>query len=97
MQPGQRVLVVGASGGIGPPIVQLAKSHFGATVTGVCSTARLAFVKSLGAHAVVDYTREDFLDRPDTYDVVIDILGKSSYARGRRILRPHGRSSSASR
>ena len=91
LQPGQDVLVVGASGGIGPAIVQLAKSHFGATVTGVCGTARLAYVKSLGAHSVIDYTQEDFVDRPDTYDVVIDILGKSSYTRCRRILEPQGR------
>jgi NADPH:quinone reductase-like Zn-dependent oxidoreductase len=91
LQPGQQVLVVGASGGIGPAIVQLAKSHFGATVTGVCGTARQAYVKSLGAVSVVDYTQENFVDRPDTYDVVIDILGKSSFARCRRVLKPHGR------
>jgi len=91
LQPGRRVLVVGASGGIGPAIVQLAKSHFGATVTGVCGTARLAYVKSLGAQSVIDYTQEDFVDRPDTYDVIIDILGKSPFARCRRILNPHGR------
>jgi NADPH:quinone reductase-like Zn-dependent oxidoreductase len=91
LQPGQQVLVVGASGGIGPAIVQLAHGHFGAIVNGVCGTARLAYVKSLGAHAVIDYTREDFVDRPETYDVIIDILGKSSFARCRRILNPHGR------
>jgi NADPH:quinone reductase-like Zn-dependent oxidoreductase len=90
LQPGQRVLVVGASGGIGPAIVQLAR-NLGATVTGVCGTARLAFVRSLGADSVIDYTHEDFVDRPDTYDVVIDILGKSSFSRCRRILEPHGR------
>lgn len=91
LQPGQRVLVVGASGGIGPPIVQLAARHFGARVTGVCSTARLAYVTALGAEAVIDYTQEDFVERAGTYDVVIDILGKTSFARGRRILAPHGR------
>lgn len=91
LTPGQHVLVVGASGGIGPAIVQLATRHFGATVTGVCGTARLTYVKSLGAHSVVDYTQEDFVTRPDTYDVVIDILGKSSFARCRPILKPHGR------
>jgi NADPH:quinone reductase-like Zn-dependent oxidoreductase len=83
LHPGQRVLVVGASGGIGPAIVQLAKRHFGAIVTGVCGPARLAYVKSLGADAVVDYTQEDFVNRPDTYDVLIDILGKSPFARCR--------------
>lgn len=91
LQRGQRVLVVGASGGIGPAIVQLAAHHLGAIVTGVCGTARLAHVTSLGAQAVIDYTHEDFVDCPDTYDVIIDILGKSSYARCRRILAPHGR------
>lgn len=91
LQPGQRVLVVGASGGIGPMVVQLAKNHFGTTVAGVCSTARMAFVQSLGATTVIDYTQEDFADRPDTYDVIVDILGKSSFARCRRVLAPHGR------
>jgi NADPH:quinone reductase-like Zn-dependent oxidoreductase len=71
--------------------VQLAAHHLGAIVTGVCGTARLAYVTSLGAQAVIDYTHEDFVDRPDTYDVIIDILGKSSYARCRRILKPDGR------
>ena len=60
-------------------------------MTGVCGTARVAYVTSLGAQAVIDYTQEDFADRPDTYDVIIDILGKSSFARCRRILKPHGR------
>lgn len=91
LQPGQRVLVVGASGGIGPAIVQLAKHHVGAVVTGVCGTARLAYVRSLGADAVIDYTQEDFADRSDRYDVVIDVAGKCSFARCRRILEPNGR------
>lgn len=91
LRPGQAVLVVGASGGIGPAVVRLAKYHFGARVTGVCGTARQDYVKSLGADAVIDYTKEDFLDRTETYDVVIDILGKSPFSRCRRILRPRGR------
>ena len=91
LQRGQRLLVVGASGGIGPMVVQLAKNHFGATVAGVCGTARMGFVQSLGATTVIDYTREDFADRADTYDVIVDILGKSSFARCRRVLAPHGR------
>lgn len=91
VKDGDRVLVVGASGGIGPAIVQLASRHHGAVVTGVCSTARLAYVRSLGAASVVDYTHEDFVDRPDTYDVIIDVLGKSEFSRCRRILAPHGR------
>lgn len=91
LQPGQRVLVVGASGGIGPAIVQLASRHIGATVSGVCGTARLGYVKSLGATVVIDYTREDVVARPEIYDVIIDVLGKSTFARYRRILAPQGR------
>jgi NADPH:quinone reductase-like Zn-dependent oxidoreductase len=91
LRPGQDILVVGASGGIGPAVVRLAKFHFGARVTGVCGTARREYVKSLGADLVIDYKREDFLDRPETYDLVIDILGKSPFSRCRRILRPRGR------
>jgi NADPH:quinone reductase-like Zn-dependent oxidoreductase len=91
LRPGQRVLVVGASGGIGPAVLQLAKFHFGAEVTGVCGTARLDYIQSLGADLAIDYTREDFVDRTETYDVIIDILGKSSFFRCRPILRPKGR------
>jgi NADPH:quinone reductase-like Zn-dependent oxidoreductase len=91
LRPGHRVLVVGASGGIGPAVIQLAKHHFGADVAGVCGTARLDYVKSLGADLAIDYTREDFVDRSETYDVIIDILGKSSFYRCRRLLRPGGR------
>ena len=89
LKPGQRVLSLGPPAALVPRLCN--SQGFGATVTGVCGTARLAFVKSLGAHSVIDYTHEDFVDRPDTYDVVIDILGKSSYTRCRRILEPHGR------
>ena len=91
LQPGQKILVNGASGGIGPAIVQLAKSHFGAIVTGVCSTPRLEYVRSLGAEKVIDYTREDFADGGETYDCIVDILGKSSLARCKRSLKPKGR------
>lgn len=91
LQRGQHVLVVGASGGIGPPIVQLAARHVGATVTGVCGPARLSYVRSLGAADVIDYSREDFVERGGTYDVIIDILGKSDVARCRRLLAPDGR------
>jgi NADPH:quinone reductase-like Zn-dependent oxidoreductase len=90
LQPGQRILVNGASGGIGPAIVQLAKSHFGATVTGVCGTPRLEYVKSMGAERVIDYTKEDFADSGESYDCIVDILGKSSLARCKRSLRPKG-------
>lgn len=91
LQPGQRVLINGASGGIGPAVVQLAKFHFGAKVTGVCSTPRLEYVKSLGADKVIDYTKEDFTNSAETYDFIFDILGKSSFSRVKRSLKPNGR------
>jgi NADPH:quinone reductase-like Zn-dependent oxidoreductase len=91
IQPGQKVLVNGASGGIGSAAVQLAKSHFGAKVTGVCSTPRLELVKSLGADKVIDYTKEDFTKSGETYDLVFDILGKSSFSRCKSSLKQNGR------
>jgi len=91
IQPGQKVLVNGASGGIGSVAVQLAKSHFGAKVTGVCSTPRLELVKSLGADKVIDYTKEDFTQSGETYDLIVDILGKSSFSRCKSSLKQNGR------
>ena len=91
LQRGQRLLVVGASGGIGRWVVQLAAQHVGATVTGVCGSDGMEFVRALGATTVIDYTRERFVDRPESYDVIVDILGTSSFARCRRILAPRGR------
>ncbi len=89
IQPGQKVLVNGASGGIGSAAVQIAK-YFGAEVTGVCGTPRLDFVKSLGADQVIDYTKEDFTQNGETYDLIFDILGKSSFSVCQNSLKPNG-------
>jgi NADPH:quinone reductase-like Zn-dependent oxidoreductase len=89
VQPGQKVLIHGASGGIGSAAVQIAR-HFGAEVTGVCGTPRLGFVKSLGAEHVIDYSVEDFTKNGETYDLLFDILGKCSFARCKNSLKPNG-------
>ena len=89
VQRGQHVLVIGASGGVGTFAVQVAKAA-GATVTAVCSTAKVDFVRGLGADDVIDYTREDFTLRPQRYDVVLDIGGNRRLSALRRILTPRG-------
>ena len=86
---GRRVLVYGASGSVGTAGVQLAK-HFGAEVTAVCNTKNLELVASLGADRVVDYTQEDFTRSGETYDVIFDAVGKHSFRRCRRSLKPGG-------
>ena len=89
LEQGQRVLIVGASGGVGTYAVQLAKA-LGADVTGVCSTAKVDLVRSLGADHVIDYTHDDFADGTERYDLVIDTGGSSSLSRLRRVLSPKG-------
>ncbi|HSA34146.1 MAG TPA: NAD(P)-dependent alcohol dehydrogenase [bacterium] len=90
LRPGQKVLVNGASAGIGSLALQIAK-HRGATVTGVCGTQRMEFVRALGADRVIDYAREDFTAGDERWDVIFDILGKGSFDKARRVLAPDGR------
>ena len=89
VRAGQRVLIIGAGGGVGTFAVQLAKAY-GAEVTGVCSTAKTELVRSLGADHVIDYTQEDFADGRNRHDIILDIAGNRSLSHLRRALAPEG-------
>jgi NADPH:quinone reductase-like Zn-dependent oxidoreductase len=89
IQAGQELLIIGASGSIGSAGVQLAK-HFGATVTAVCSGANVELVRSLGADKVIDYTRDDFTRNGNTYDLIFDVVGSTTFDRCRNSLKPNG-------
>jgi NADPH:quinone reductase-like Zn-dependent oxidoreductase len=90
VQSGQKVLINGASGGVGTFAVQIAKS-LGADVTGVCGTSNVAMVRSIGADQVIDYTKEDFTQGAERYDVIIDMVGNHSLSELRRVLKPEGK------
>jgi NADPH:quinone reductase-like Zn-dependent oxidoreductase len=90
IEPGQKVLIYGASGSVGTYAVQLAR-HYGAVVTGVCSTRNLELVRSLGAERVVDYTAEDFSKRDESYDLIFDAVGKVSRSDCQNVLAAGGR------
>jgi NADPH:quinone reductase-like Zn-dependent oxidoreductase len=89
LRGGEKVLINGASGGVGTAAVQLAK-HFGACVTGVCSSANVELVRSLGANHIIDYTKEDFTQNGKTYDVIVDTVGKAPFSRCKASLNEGG-------
>ena len=89
IKPGDNVLINGAAGSLGTAAIQIAK-HFGASVTGVCSTGNVAFVQSLGADVVIDYTQEDFTQYTNAYDIIYDTVGKSSFSKCKNTLTQNG-------
>jgi NADPH:quinone reductase-like Zn-dependent oxidoreductase len=89
IQNRQKILIFGASGGVGTFAVQLAK-YFGAEVTGICSTPKLDFVKSLGADKVIDYTKEDFTKNGEMYDIILDTIGKTNVGRCKKLIKKDG-------
>lgn len=89
IRSGDKILINGASGSIGTWAVQIAK-YYGAEVTGVCSTRNLDMVLSIGADQVIDYTKEDFTEKGETYNVIFDVIGKSSYSRSLKSLKENG-------
>jgi len=90
IQKDQRVLIIGASGGVGSAGVQLAK-YFGAEVTGVCSASSKDLVKSIGADKVIDYTKEDFTKSGETYDIIFDLTGKTTFSQCKKLLKRNGK------
>jgi 2-desacetyl-2-hydroxyethyl bacteriochlorophyllide A dehydrogenase len=89
IKPGEKVLIIGAGGSIGSFSIQLAR-HFGAEVTGVDSTEKLDMMRSIGADRVIDYTREDYTENGETYDLIVDVVGRSGVSRRLRLLKPDG-------
>ncbi len=90
VRPGHKVLIIGASGCVGSAAVQIAR-HLGATVTGVCSTANIDRVRALGANDIIDYTKDDFTTRTNTYDIIFDTVGATTFARCKSALTSHAR------
>jgi len=90
LQSGEKVLINGASGGVGTAAVQLAR-HYAADITGVCSTANMELVRFLGANHVIDYTKEDFTENGETYDIIVDTVGNAPFSRSKSSLKKNGR------